>query len=98
MESLRRRDFIRGMSFLGVAAGVKAAAASYNPAAKFGVKVSEVEYRRTKAGRQLMARIYEPAGTGPFPTVLDLHGGAWNAKDRKGEEKKERALGENRGV
>jgi acetyl esterase len=67
------------MSFLGVAAGVKAAAASYSPAAKFGVKVSEVEYRLTTAGRQLMARIYEPAGTEPFPTVLDLHGGAWNA-------------------
>ena len=94
MESLRRRDFIRGMSFLGVAAGVKAAAASYNPAAKFDVKVSEVEYRRTKAGRQLMARIYEPAGTGPFPTVLDLHGGAWNAKDRKAEEPMDRAIAE----
>ena len=94
MESLQRRDFIRGMSFLGVAAGVKAAAASYNPAAKFGVKVSEVEYRRTKAGRQLMARIYEPAGTGPFPTVLDLHGGAWNAKDRKAEEPMDRAIAE----
>jgi len=94
MESLRRRDFIRGMSFLGVVAGVRPAAASYNPAAKFGVKVSEVEYRRTKAGRQLMARIYEPAGTGPFPTVLDLHGGAWNAKDRKAEEPMDRAIAE----
>src|SRR5207237_2826274 len=93
MESLRRRDFIGGMSFLSVAAGVKAAAA-YNPAAKFGVKVSEIEYRRTKAGRQLMARIYEPAGTGPFPTVLDLHGGAWNAKDRKAEEPMDRAIAE----
>jgi acetyl esterase len=99
MESLRRRDFIKGMSFLGVAAGVQPAAASYNPAAKFGVKVSEVEYRRTKAGRQLMARIYEPigrepAGTGPFPTVLDLHGGAWNAKDRKAEEPMDHAIAE----
>jgi acetyl esterase len=94
MESLRRRDFIRGMSFLGVAAGVEAAAASYNPAAKFDVRVNEVEYRRTKAGRQLMARIYEPAGTGPFPTVLDLHGGAWNAKDRKAEEPMDRAIAE----
>jgi len=94
MESLRRRDFIRGMSFLGVAAGVKAAAASYNPAAKFDVRVNEVEYRRTKAGRQLMARIYEPAGAGPFPTVLDLHGGAWNAKDRKAEEPMDHALAE----
>jgi len=38
MEPLRRRDLIRGMSFLGVAVGVKPAAASCNPAAKFGVK------------------------------------------------------------
>jgi len=94
MESLRRRDFISGLSFLGAAAGVKAAAGSYHPTAKFDVKVSEVEYRRTKAGRQLMARIYEPAGTGPFPTVLDLHGGAWNAKDRKAEEPMDRAIAE----
>jgi acetyl esterase/lipase len=82
------------MSLLGVAAAVKPAAASYNPTAKFGVTVSEVEYRRTKAGRQLMARIYEPAGAGPFPTVLDLHGGAWNAKDRKAEEPMDRAIAE----
>jgi len=94
MESLRRRDFIKGMSFLGVAAGVKPAAASYDPAAKFGLKISEVEYRRNKAGRQLIARIYEPAGKGPFPTVLDLHGGAWNAKDRKAEEPMDRAIAE----
>ena len=94
MESLRRRDFIKGMSFLGVAAGVKPAAASYDPAAKFGLKISEVEYRRNKAGRQLIARIYEPAGKGPFPTLLDLHGGAWNAKDRKAEEPMDRAIAE----
>ena len=94
MESLRRRDFIKGMSVLGVAAGVKPAAASYDPAAKFGLKISEVEYRRNKAGRQLIARIYEPAGKGPFPTVLDLHGGAWNAKDRKAEEPMDRAIAE----
>ena len=50
---------------------------SYDPAARFELKVSEVEFRRTPAGRQLMARIYQPQGAGPFPTVLDLHGGAW---------------------
>src|SRR5215831_12616734 len=94
MESLRRRDFVRGMSFLSVAAGIKPAAGSYNPAAKFSVTVSEVEYRRNKAGRQLMARIYKPAGAGPFPTVLDLHGGAWNAKDRRAEEPMDRAIAE----
>ena len=40
-----------------------------------------------------MARIYRPKGTGPFPTVLDLHGGAWNRKDRLAEEPMDRALG-----
>jgi acetyl esterase/lipase len=79
------------MSLLGVAAGFKLPR-PYDPTAKFDLKVSEVEYRRTKAGRLLMARIYQPAGTGPFPTVLDLHGGAWNAKDRKAEEPMDRAI------
>jgi acetyl esterase len=40
----------------------------------------------------LMARIYQPKGPGPFPTVLDLHGGAWNRKDRFAEEPMDRAL------
>jgi acetyl esterase/lipase len=65
---------------------------AYDPAATFEVKVSEVEFRRTAAGRTLMARIYQPAGTGPFPTILDLHGGAWNGKDRRAEEPMDRAL------
>ena len=69
-----------------------ATTASYNPAAKYEIAVSEVEYRRTAAGRSLMARIYQPKGPGPFPTVLDLHGGAWNAKDRHAEEPMDRAL------
>lgn len=55
--------------------------ATYNPAAKFDISISEVEFRRTPS-RTLMARIYQPQGTGPFPTLLDLHGGAWNNKDR----------------
>ncbi len=65
---------------------------AYNPAANFELKVSEVEFRRTPGGRTLMARIYQPQGAGPFPTVLDLHGGAWNAKNRKAEEPMDRAI------
>jgi acetyl esterase len=65
---------------------------SYNPAARFEIDMSEVEFRRTRAGRMLMARIYQPKGAGPFPTVLDLHGGAWNSKDRRAEEPMDRAL------
>lgn len=69
-----------------------ASAAKYDPAAKFELNVTEVEYRRTAAGRSLKARIYQPKGPGPFPAVLDLHGGAWNTKDRFAEEPMDRAL------
>jgi acetyl esterase len=65
---------------------------AYDPTAKFAIKVDEVEFRRNAAGRMLMARIYRPEGAGPFPTVLDLHGGAWNGKDRTAEEPMDRAL------
>jgi len=66
--------------------------ARYDPAAKFEITVTDVEFRRNAAGRMLMARVYRPVGTGPFPTVLDLHGGAWNAKDRHAEEPMDRSL------
>lgn len=34
--------------------------ATYDPAARFDLVVSEVELRRNAAGRMLMARIYQP--------------------------------------
>jgi acetyl esterase/lipase len=55
--------------------------AHYNPANKFEIKIWDIEFRRTPK-RTLMARIYQPQGAGPFPALLDLHGGAWNNKDR----------------
>ena len=66
--------------------------ARYNPAARFDLVVTEVELRRNGAGRMLMARVYQPQGPGPFPTVLDLHGGGWNRKDRLAEQPMDRAL------
>jgi acetyl esterase len=88
-----------GVPALGLRSGYSADAAAlpgvkvaYDPAARFEIKVSEVEFRRTAAGRMLMARIYQPSGAGPFPTVLDLHGGAWNGKDRHAEQPMDRAL------
>jgi acetyl esterase/lipase len=65
---------------------------SYDPNAQFDLAVNEVELRRNGAGRMLMARVYQPKGLGPFPTVLDLHGGAWNGKNRLAEEPMDRAL------
>jgi acetyl esterase/lipase len=66
--------------------------AAYNPTAQYDVAITEVEFRKTSAGRTLMARVYQPKGSGPFPTMLDLHGGAWNAKDRRAEEPMDRAI------
>jgi acetyl esterase len=54
---------------------------AYNPASKFEIKVWDVEFRRAPK-RTLMARIYQPQSDGPFPALLDLHGGAWNNQDR----------------
>ena len=67
-------------------------AAVYDPAARFELEVSEVPFRRNAQGRELKARIYRPRGKGPFPTVLDLHGDAWNRKVRLAEEPMDRAI------
>jgi acetyl esterase len=53
----------------------------YNPSHQYEIKVWDVEYRRDPV-RPLMARIYQPQGEGPFPALLDVHGGAWNDQDR----------------
>lgn len=54
---------------------------TYDPQARYEIKTWDVEFRRIPT-RTLMARIYQPQGPGPFPVILDLHGGAWNDKDR----------------
>jgi acetyl esterase len=53
----------------------------YDPSKRYEIKVWDVEYRRDPV-RTLMARIYQPQGDGPFPVLLDVHGGAWNDQDR----------------
>jgi acetyl esterase/lipase len=64
----------------------------YDPKAKLELEVHEVPFRRTARGRQLMARVYQPLGKGPFPALLDLHGGAWNNKDRFANETMDRVV------
>jgi acetyl esterase/lipase len=104
-HTLGRRHFLKTLTAVGAGLPVvpilesrlvwavdRSAKTAYDPAAKFELTVSEVEMRRNSAGRMLMARIYQPKGAGPFPTVLDLHGGAWNAKDRHAEEPMDRSL------
>lgn len=56
-------------------------AVTYDPAQQYAIRTWDVEYRRDPL-RTLMARIYQPQGEGPFPVLLDVHGGAWNDQDR----------------
>jgi acetyl esterase/lipase len=46
---------------------------------EFGVR--DLVYQRN-GGKERLARLYQPAGTGPFPAIVAVHGGAWNNKDR----------------
>ena len=48
---------------------------------RYEIDVEDVEYIR-HGDKPLLARIYKPRGKGPFPLIIDLHGGAWCKKDR----------------
>ncbi|MDB5806362.1 MAG: hypothetical protein JWN73_3684 [Betaproteobacteria bacterium] len=97
--SAERRHFLKATAALG-AAGLAGCAqtgpamgkVNYDPNARFALKEFEVEYRRNPQGRALMAHVYQPQGAGPFPVMVDLHGGAWNAKDRMAEQPMNRAV------
>ncbi|MGH7313364.1 MAG: alpha/beta hydrolase [Candidatus Rokuibacteriota bacterium] len=47
----------------------------------YAVDVEDVEYLR-HADTPLLARVFKPRGTGPFPLIVELHGGAWCRGDR----------------
>jgi acetyl esterase/lipase len=46
--------------------------------------VDEVEYLR-HGDKPLLARIFKPRGAGPFPAMVECHGGAWCMSDRNTE-------------
>ncbi|MBM3942305.1 MAG: alpha/beta hydrolase [SAR202 cluster bacterium] len=64
---------------------------SYSPAQQFPVKVQDVEYLK-HGNTGWLARIYQPQGHGPFPILLDVHGGAWNRGDRTNDTVMNQAL------
>ena len=67
--------------------------ADVRPDARSGVRVEDVEYQR-QGGRALLARLYRPVGAGPFPAVVQVHGGAWVNKDRTDNDFISKALAE----
>jgi acetyl esterase len=46
--------------------------------------VSDVEYLR-HGSKPLLARVFKPRGEGPFPALVECHGGAWCMSDRTTE-------------
>lgn len=46
------------------------------------IHAEDLEYLRPQGGSPLLARYYRPEGPGPFPAVLEVHGGAWTSGDR----------------
>jgi acetyl esterase len=62
----------------------------------YEVDVQDLEYQQLD-GVPWLARVYRPQGAGPFPTVVDVHGGAWNNGDRTNDTALNRALAQ-RGI
>ncbi|MEE3141983.1 MAG: hypothetical protein VX307_05255, partial [Chloroflexota bacterium] len=52
----------------------------YDPSASYAVAEHDVEYLNVDGVTRLV-RIYQPEGSGPFPMLLSIHGGAWTDKD-----------------
>ncbi|HXS40192.1 MAG TPA: alpha/beta hydrolase [Stellaceae bacterium] len=50
-------------------------------AASDDVRIEEVAYL-DHGGRKLLAQLYRPSGPGPFPGIVEVHGGAWTRNDR----------------
>src|SRR3989475_12931966 len=47
----------------------------------YEIKPEDVEYL-SHGGAPLLARLYRPQGAGPFPIIVEVHGGAWCRSDR----------------
>ena len=47
----------------------------------YSFSVEDVEYL-SHGGSPLLLRLFKPKGAGPFPLMIDLHGGAWCSQDR----------------
>ncbi len=60
----------------------------------YDITTEDVEYLR-HGDKKLVARLYRPKGDGPFPAVVDLHGGAWTSGDLTGTQGLDQTLAKN---
>jgi acetyl esterase len=63
---------------------------------RFDVETQDIEYRH-EGGKALQARLYLPRGEGPFPMIVEVHGGAWCRGSRLDEHTLNEALAQ-RGI
>lgn len=63
--------------------------ATYDPDRVCEISVQDLEYCE-----DLAVRVYQPEGTGPFPALVDVHGGIWSRGDRTGSELMDWSLAE----
>lgn len=66
---------------------------AYDPAQKYPVNSFDVECH-TSQNTVIQARLYQPQGNGPFPVLMDFHGGAWSGGDRQQGQLRDNALAE----
>ena len=50
-----------------------------------GFHTRDIDYLRVD-GKTFQATVYQPEGPGPFPAILDVHGGAWVRDDKRRDE------------
>src|SRR5262249_21779766 len=82
LELERRTVLKAGLASLGLGMlGTTAAQGAATDKSAYEFMVKDIVYSRS-GGRDRLARPYQPAGRGPFPAILQVHGGAWNNKDR----------------
>jgi len=67
-------------------------AALENSTTRFDVE--DVEYLR-HGDKPLLARVFKPRGDGPFPALVECHGGAWCLQDRLTEKLRHEAMASN---
>ena len=64
---------------------------AYDPAARFDVETTDMVYLEHQSG-SLEATVYQPQGEGPFPGLVDAHGGRWFLNNRSADHHMNSAL------
>ena len=60
----------------------------------YDIDIADVEYLR-HGDTPLLARLFKPRGSGPFPIMIELHGGAWVRGNRLNGDAANEALAKN---